>query len=100
MYLILPVAVTSCYFFSSTNSGNPPVPPKKKALADVVGKFQSKIYPVSEHEHVLVFDIPNRMMPSRCWTYVNENIKTSNMHCDFDQTPTDDMPIQGDTLER
>ena len=66
---------------------------------EVVGEFRTKNYDVSDQEHVVVFDIPNRVFPTRCWTYVNEKTGISNMQCD----PTDDSsapPIMGQTLDR
>lgn len=65
----------------------------------VTGEFRTRNYVSSDHEHIVVFDLPNRVFPTRCWVYVNEATKTSNMQCD----PNDDsggLPAQGTELSR
>lgn len=98
-FLILPVALMTCYFVTD-NSNSSKAAPEQRRKVEVIGTFQSKTYPVSDHEHVLVFDVPDRFMPSRCWTYVNEFTRSSNMHCDFDQAPSTDLPERGEDLAR
>ena len=94
----LPIIV--CLFIALLLTRSPEnVDITQKIVPQVVGEFRTKNYDVSDHEHVVVFDIPNRVFPTRCWTYVNEKTGTSNMQCD----PTDDSsapPIMGQTLDR
>lgn len=65
----------------------------------VVGEFRSKVYPLSDHERVMIMDVPTRYEPNRCWIYVNEKIGTSHMRCESDGV-TDSLPLQGPELER
>ncbi len=71
---------------------------RKVKRSDVQGEFRSKLYPVSEFEHVAVFDMPDRYTPLRCWAFVNEKTNTSNMRCDDEGAA--DLPDIGPTLEK
>jgi hypothetical protein len=82
-----------------TASADPVQEPKVAKIREVVGTFQAKTYDISDHEHVVAFDMPNRIVPSRCWTYVNEKTATSNMHCDSDE-PGTEMPPRGGPIDR
>lgn len=74
-----------------------PLQPRKLTVA---GAFQTKRIQITDTEYVRVLDLPDRIMPTRCWVYVNDVTKTSHMHCDSDEATTQDLPIQGAELER
>jgi hypothetical protein len=51
-------------------------------------------YAISESEHMVIIDIPDRFVPRRCAVYVNELTKTSSsLNCNFDETSSP-MPEQ------
>lgn len=88
--IILAIAVAGCSA-SAEDRATKPLP--------VVGEFKAKGYSITTDEHVTVMDLPSRLVPERCWVYVNEKIRTSHMHCESDGV-TSDLPAQGAELER
>lgn len=52
-------------------------------------------YSISDTEHLIIMDIPDKFVPRRCAVFVNETTKTSNsIGCDFDSVGQP-MPEQG-----
>lgn len=52
-------------------------------------------YSISDTEHLIIMDIPDKYLPRRCAIFVNETTKTSNsIGCDFDSVG-ERMPEQG-----
>jgi len=82
----------------SACSDHPPDAGHATYVPQVHGSFQSKTYPVGDDEHVVVFDVPNRVFPNRCLVYVNEKLGTTNMRCD--DADTGPLPEQGPPLEK
>lgn len=41
-------------------------------------------YTISETEHLVLMDIPDKYVPRRCAVYVDDLTKTSHMNCNFD----------------
>lgn len=68
-------------------------PAKVKARDMVRGEFKTKVITLTEHERVRVIDLPGRT-PTRCWVYINDSVKSSQMHCDDDGV-TPDLPTEG-----
>jgi hypothetical protein len=73
-------------------------PPKKKfSHKDVQGEFRSKQFTIDEHEHITVFDVPDRYEPHRCWVWTSDKTNTSHMKCDDD--PQSSIPDNMGTLD-
>lgn len=58
----------------------------------VVTSVTFKRYAVSETEHVLLIDVPDKYVARRCMIYANSETKTSNISCNFDEVGA--MPEQ------
>jgi hypothetical protein len=71
--------------------------PAKKELP-VRGEFRTGVYQLSEFEQVRVIDLPDRVLPTRCWVYTNTLTRTSHMRCDSDSAA--ELPTQGAPLEQ
>lgn len=51
-----------------------------------IKSVQYRSYPISDSEHVLLIDVPDRFVDRRCMAYVNTETKTTNLNCNFDET--------------
>jgi hypothetical protein len=77
-YLIL-LLLTAC--------GSPPTDPADKVPTYVSPKVESvtfKRYRISDTEHMILIDIPDKFVPRRCAVFVDDLTKTSHMNCNFD----------------
>lgn len=61
-----------------------------------VGRVVSKIYPLSNHEHMIIIDIPDKYAPRRCAIFTDDNAHTSVMNCNFDGAG-DQFPLEQDS---
>ena len=86
--LIILLLLAGCGNAADTTGKSPVyIPPK-------VDKFESHIYRISDSEHVVIMDIPDKFVPRRCAVYVNELTKTSSsFNCNFDSAGE---PMPGD----
>ena len=75
--LIVALLLTGC-------SDAPAPVPVQKRERPIVGQFQAKTYPVGEHEHITMFDMPGYWEPTRCWVWESTRTNTSHMRCDTD----------------
>lgn len=73
--------IISMLFISSCSSEFKAKPQQSKQHLSP-GEFKSKQFKISDDEHVTVFDMPDNLLGSRCWVWVNEKINTSHMKCD------------------
>jgi hypothetical protein len=90
-YLILIILLTAC------GARTEPVdhPSKPIVVAQpIVTAVSFHRYAISESEHMVIIDIPDKFVPRRCAVYVNELTKTSSsLNCNFDETSSP-MPEQ------
>lgn len=88
---LLPLAIVAC---------SEPVAqaPAKRTPREVVGEFRSKTYVLDQDEHVTMFDIPGRYVPTRCWALINTRTNTSSMRCDDEGDSQ--LPEAGAHLDR
>ncbi|OIR02638.1 hypothetical protein GALL_153520 [mine drainage metagenome] len=63
--------------------------------SDVVGRFKSRTFQISDHEHAVIFEVPAHGIPDRCVVYVDDSTRTSHMNCDMDTS----SPIPDDAGE-
>ena len=61
-----------------------PIVQPTAAKPPVVSKLTSRSYHISESEHVVLIDVPDKYIPRRCMVFVNEITHTSNLTCNFD----------------
>lgn len=61
-----------------------PAPPRAVRLPPTVKKLQHQTYRLSDSEHLVLIDIPDKYVPRRCAVYVDDVTKTSHMNCNFD----------------
>ena len=61
-------------------------PDKPHLSFEVVGKFQAKSYQINDNEYVTALEIPDNIIPDRCWVYTNLRTNTSVMRCDVGDT--------------
>ncbi len=59
----------------------------KQNREKVQNEYRSEIKILSDHEHLVIVDIPGERMSDRCVIYVNEKIGKSNMSCPELSTP-------------
>ena len=59
---------------------------------DPISAFRSKVYSISDTEHVTIIDVPAKWSPNRCIIYVNERTRTSHMRCELDGATDAEMP--------
>lgn len=65
--------------------GQPQAEPKIfKRAPPVVAKFSFQRYQISDSEHVVLMDIPDKYVPRRCLIYSNEFTRRSLLNCNFD----------------
>ena len=95
----LPI-ILSCtiILIGCSNHEEQPAQPRASIQGDVQGEFRSKQYHISDTEHVVIFDIPDRDIQNRCWVYINDSTRTSNMRCDDNGDAQ--LPAQGQELDR
>lgn len=67
--------------------GCSPSDKSKQNRAKVQNEYRSEIKTLSDHEHLVIVDIPGERMSDRCVIYVNEKIGKSNMSCPELSTP-------------
>lgn len=78
-YLAILLLLTAC--------GSPPTGSADKVptySAPKVEKVEFKRYRISDTEHMVLIDIPDKFVPRRCAVYVDDLTKTSHMSCNFD----------------
>jgi hypothetical protein len=81
----------------NSRAADPP-PEEKIASHEPRGEFRSRSYTISEREHVVIFDVPDRLFPMRCWVFTDDKTGTSHMQCDDEGGLS--LPNQGSELER
>lgn len=82
---------------SSRQDETPAKETNPRAAKPIVGEFRTKGYPINEHEHVTLFQIPGYYEPTQCWVFVNEKTNTSHMRCDDEIG--DALPAHGQELD-
>lgn len=66
------------------SSGHADKPAREARRPPTVTKLAWKDYRLSDAEHLVLIDVPDRYVPKRCAVYVNEVTHTSHMSCNFD----------------
>ena len=59
----------------------------KQGKAKLQNIYKSEMKDLSDHEHLIILDIPGNGMSDRCIVYVNEKIGKSNLSCPELSTP-------------
>lgn len=90
IYVIIAGLAITILFTSCSSKEDVPVKPYVKKSA-VQGEFKVKQYTISDHEHITIYDMPDRFAAHRCWVFTNEKISQSHMRCDSDSAGTE-MP--------
>ena len=81
-----------CAIIISLSACSPPENKPNLSL-EVEGKFQSKSYPINDNEYVTALEIPDNIIPDRCWVYTNLRTNTSVMRCDVGDEK--EFPVNG-----
>lgn len=76
------VAVFVLFAGCTKHPADVPVQKPHREQSPIVGEFKTKIYPVTEHEHVTMYDMPGYWEPTRCWVWVDDVTRTSHMRCE------------------
>jgi len=80
-YLAILLLLTACGARTEPVKQDDKVPAVK---IPVVTAVTFKRYTISETEHMVLIDIPDKYVPRRCAVFVDDLTKTSHMNCNFD----------------